>query len=85
MIARSFDGRGHMLGLIDELKKGVHTSPSFLEASKSNGVSDPVHSAPNPVPSANVSVTKRSLVGGRPLSNRGVEVDQKLRLPQFSE
>lgn len=76
------DGRGYMLGVVDELKNGIHTFPSFLEAVEGNGVSDPVHSAPSPVPSASVNVTKRSCVDGRVVSKRGFDkADQKLILP----
>ncbi len=80
MIAPSCD-RGYRVGVIDELKNGINTFPSFLEAVETNGVSDPVHSAPSPVLSASVNVTKRSLVDGRVVSKRGIDkADQKLRL-----
>lgn len=68
--------------LTDELKNSINTFPSSLEAVEDNGVSDPVQSAPSPVPSASVNVTKRSLLEGRLASKRGIDkADQKLRLP----
>lgn len=67
---------------MDELKNGTGTLPSSLKAVEGNGVSDPVQSAPSPVPSASVNVTKRSLLEGRLVSKRGIDkADQKLRLP----
>ena len=67
---------------MDKLKNGTGTFPSSLKAVECNGVSDPVQSAPSPVPSASVNVTKKSLLEGRLASKRGIDkADQKLRLP----
>ena len=66
-------GSGTMGGGIDELKNGTHTFPSSLEAVTGDGVSDPVPSAPSPVPSASVKVTKRNLLEGRLASKCGID------------
>lgn len=64
--------RRYIVSVIGELKNDINIFLLFLEAVKSNSVSNLVYSAPSPILCTSVNVMKRSLVDSRAISKRRI-------------